>query len=67
VSFFNFIYYLAPPRQVGGRAPRDALDRHPSEDPRRWRPASGPVTGADLAVFPPTASGINDPAVVDDK
>jgi hypothetical protein len=32
--------YLAPPRQVGGaRAPRDALGRHPSADPRRWRTA----------------------------
>jgi hypothetical protein len=31
--------YLAPPRQVGGCAPRGALGRHPSADPRRWRPA----------------------------
>jgi hypothetical protein len=29
--------YLAPPRQVGGFVPRDALGRHPSTDPRRWR------------------------------
>ena len=54
---FIFIYYLAPPRQVGGRDPRAALDRHPSADPRRWRPAGGPVAGAGLAVCPPTASG----------
>jgi hypothetical protein len=50
--------YLTLPRQVGGRAPRDALGRHPSADPRRWRPAGGPVAGAGLAVCPPTASGI---------
>jgi hypothetical protein len=31
--------YLAPPRQVGGVFPRDALGRHPSADRRRWRPA----------------------------
>jgi hypothetical protein len=47
---------LAPPRQVGGRDPRDALGRCPSADPRRWRPASGPVAEADLAVCPPAAS-----------
>ena len=41
--------YLAPPRQVGGFAPRDALARHPSADPRRWRTAGGPVAGAQLA------------------
>jgi hypothetical protein len=52
--------YLAPPRQVGGRSPRDAPDRHPSADPRRWRTAGGLVAGAGyLAVCPPTASGIN--------
>jgi hypothetical protein len=37
--------YLAPPRQVWGVFPRDALGRHPSADPRRWRPAGGPVPG----------------------
>jgi hypothetical protein len=43
--------YLAPPRQVGGFAPRDALGRHPSADPRRWRPAAGgPVAGAQLGI-----------------
>jgi hypothetical protein len=47
--------YVAPPRQVGGRAPRDALGRRPSADPRRWRLAGGPVAGADFAVFPPAA------------
>jgi hypothetical protein len=31
--------YLAPPRQVGGFAPRDALGRHPSAGP--CRPAGG--------------------------
>jgi hypothetical protein len=41
--------YLAPPRQVGGCAPRDALGRHPSADPHRWRPAGGPVAGAQSA------------------
>ena len=40
--------YLAPPRQVGGFAPRDALGRHPSVGPRRWRTAVGPVAGAQL-------------------
>jgi hypothetical protein len=43
--------YLAPLRQVGGFAPRDALGRHPSADPRRWRrPAGGPVAGAQLGM-----------------
>jgi hypothetical protein len=42
--------YLAPrPRQVGVCAPRDALGRNPSADPRRWRPAGGPVAGAQSA------------------
>jgi hypothetical protein len=42
--------YLTPPRQVGGFAPRDALGRHPSADPRGWRPAGGgPVAGAQSA------------------
>jgi hypothetical protein len=36
----------APPRQVGGCTPRDALGRHSPADPRRWRPAGGPVEGA---------------------
>jgi hypothetical protein len=44
--------YLAPPRQVGGCAPRDALGRHPSAVPRRWRPAGGPVAGAQLGIDP---------------
>jgi hypothetical protein len=44
--------YLAPPRQVGGFVPRDALGRHPSADPRRWRPAGGLVAGgAQLGIF----------------
>jgi hypothetical protein len=43
--------YLAPPRQVGGFAPRGALGRHPSADPRRWRTAGGPVAGAQLGIF----------------
>jgi hypothetical protein len=43
--------YLAPPRQVGGGSPRDALGRHPPADPRRWRPAGGPVAGAQLGIF----------------
>jgi hypothetical protein len=38
--------YLAPPRQVGGFVPRDALGRHPSAGTRRWRTAGGPVAGA---------------------
>jgi hypothetical protein len=61
------LFFLAPPRQVGGRGPRDALDRHPSDDPRRWCPAGGPVAGADLAVCPPAASGMQHPTVVNDK
>jgi hypothetical protein len=44
--------YLGPPRQVGGRAPRDALGRHPPADPRRWRTAGGPVAGAQLGIEP---------------
>jgi hypothetical protein len=40
--------YLGPPREVRGFAPRDALGRHPSADPRRWRTAGGPVAGAQL-------------------
>jgi hypothetical protein len=32
--------YLAPPRQVGGCAPRDALDRRPSAD--AGAPPAGP-------------------------
>jgi hypothetical protein len=44
--------YLAPPRQVGGRAPRDVPGRRPSADPRRWLPAGGPVAGADLGIEP---------------
>jgi hypothetical protein len=44
--------YLAPPRQVGGRSPRDALGRYPPADPRRWRPAGGPVAGAQLGIEP---------------
>ena len=44
--------YLAPPRQVRGFAPRDALGRHPSAGPRRWRTAVGPVAaGAQLGIF----------------
>jgi hypothetical protein len=30
-------------RQVGEFAPRAALGQNPSADPRRWRPADGPV------------------------
>jgi hypothetical protein len=44
--------YLAQPRQVGGRAQRDAPDRHPSADPRRWHPAGGPAAGAQLGIEP---------------
>jgi hypothetical protein len=43
--------HLAPPRQVGGFAPRDALGRHLPAGPRRWRPAGGPVAGAKLGIF----------------
>jgi hypothetical protein len=49
--FFNFIYYLAPPRQVGGSDPRGALERRPSAEPRRWRPAGGAVAGAQLGIL----------------
>jgi hypothetical protein len=42
--------YLAPPRQARGFAPRDALGRGPSAGP--WRPAGGPVAGAQLAYNP---------------
>jgi hypothetical protein len=44
--------YHAPPRQVGGRAPQDALGRHVPADPRRWRPAGGAVAGAHLGIEP---------------
>jgi hypothetical protein len=44
-------YLAAPPRQVGGFVPRDALGRHPPADPRRWRTAGGPVAGAQLGIF----------------
>jgi hypothetical protein len=54
----------ATPSWLGGRSPRGAPGRHPSADPRRWRPAGGPagpwpLAGAGLAVCPPAAaSGI---------
>jgi hypothetical protein len=48
-EFLCLGHYLAPPRQVGVCAPRDALGRPPSADPRRWRPAGGPVAGAQSA------------------
>jgi hypothetical protein len=58
--FFNFIYYLAPPRQqVGGRDPRDALGRRPSAEPRRWCPASGPVAGAQMGIIAGSLCVIN--------
>jgi hypothetical protein len=57
---FYFICYLAPPRRVGGRDPRDALGRHPSADPLRWRPASGPVAGARLGIIAGNLCVIND-------
>jgi hypothetical protein len=41
-----------PPRQAGVCAPRNALGRHPPGDPRRWRPARGPVAGAQLGIEP---------------
>ena len=43
--------YPAPPRQVGGFPPRDALGRHPSAGPRRWRTAGGPVAGAQMGII----------------
>jgi hypothetical protein len=58
---FFFLPFLSRPaaRPSGwGGAQRDVLDRHFSAGPRRWRPASGPVVGADLAVCPPAASVI---------
>jgi hypothetical protein len=51
-EFLCLLAYLAPPRQVEGGSPRDALGRHPSADPRRWRPAGGPVAGAQLGIEP---------------
>jgi hypothetical protein len=36
--------------ELGGRDPRDALGRHPSADPRRWRPAGEHVAGAPLGI-----------------
>jgi hypothetical protein len=51
--------YLAPPRKVGGRAPRDAPNRHPSADPRRWCPTGGPVAGAQLGTEPLDANGFD--------
>jgi hypothetical protein len=59
--------YLAPPRQVGGGgggvAPRGALGRHPSADSRRWRPAGGPVAGAQSAKVIANQVGCNTPHV----
>jgi hypothetical protein len=45
--------YLAPPRQVGGCVPRGmrSVDTPPPTPPRRWRPAGGPVAGANLSTF----------------
>jgi hypothetical protein len=51
--------YLAPPRQVGGVGPRDALD--PPADPRRWRTAGGPVAGAQMGILAGNLRGISDP------
>jgi hypothetical protein len=61
--FFNFICYPTPPRQVGGRGPRGALDRHPSAGPRRWRPApasGGPWRRSPIGYIAGNLRGIND-------
>jgi hypothetical protein len=58
---FCVLVAISPRRaKLGGlpRGPRDALGQRPSAAPRRWRPAGGPVAGADLAICPPTASVI---------
>jgi hypothetical protein len=57
---FCVLVAISPRRaKLGGRDPRDALGRHTPADPRRWRPAGGPVAGAGLAVCPPAASGMS--------
>jgi hypothetical protein len=60
---------ISPHRaKLGGRAPRDAPGRHPSADPRRWRPAGGTVAGAGLAVPPQRLIvDVNPPLVSDNS
>jgi hypothetical protein len=41
--------YLAPPRQVGGRAPLDATGRHPPPPTPAAGAPPGPVAGANLS------------------
>jgi hypothetical protein len=54
----DYLARPAAPSQVAGCAPRGALGRHPSADPRRWRrPAGGPVAGAQLGTKPFDATG----------
>jgi hypothetical protein len=63
------VYLFAiPPRRAkpGGRDPRDALGRHPSSDPRRWRPAGGPVAGAQMGIEPLDAKRLWHRAVISD-
>jgi hypothetical protein len=57
LSFAHSIY-LAPPRQVGGFPPRDALGRHPYAGPSRWLTAGGPVAGAQLGIIAGNLRGI---------
>jgi hypothetical protein len=57
-SFF-FLFTTSPRRdKLGGVGPRDALGRHPPADPRRWRPASGPVAGPQIGIIAGNLRGI---------
>jgi hypothetical protein len=59
-----------PPRRAkwgGGLGPRGALGRHPSAGPRRWRPASGPVAGAQMGIEPFDAKRLWHRTVISDN
>jgi hypothetical protein len=58
LSFCVLVAISPPPRQVGGRAPRDALGRHPSADPRRraGAPPAGPWQELKWQFTPPAAA-----------
>jgi hypothetical protein len=66
VSWWLVAPYLAPPRQVGGGVPGGmrSVDTPPPlrrPPPRRWRPAGGPVAGAQSAKIVVNQVGCNIP------